>query len=181
MKTRKTLQISIKSIPETGKDLSLDLGQEWFARWREEDPGLEFSQGVVRGLVSLAKHGHDILVRGHLEGHLELACGRCLEPFDAPLAAAFDLLLVPAPTAAAPADEELSAAELDLDLYSGETVDLEAIIREQIILTLPLKPLCREACRGLCPVCGADLNRETCSCPAANNDSPFAPLAKQKA
>ncbi len=185
MKTKKTLQISIKSIPETGKDLSLDLGQEWFDRWREEDPGLEFSQGAIRGTVSLAKHGHDILVRGHLEGRLGLACGRCLEPFDAPLTADFDLLLVPAPGAAAPGasapeEEELSTAELDLDFYAGETVDLEAIIREQIILMVPLKPLCQEDCRGLCPLCGANLNRETCSCQAEKSDSPFAVLAKLK-
>ncbi len=180
MKTKKTLQISIKSIPETGKDLSLDLGQEWFNRWREEDPGLEFSKGAVQGKVSLAKHSHDILVRGHLQGHLGLVCGRCLEPFDAPLAADFDLLLVPAPAGEGPAEEELSAAELDLDFYSGETVDLEAVIREQIILQLPLKPLCQENCKGLCPVCGANLNRETCSCQAARSDSPFATLAKLK-
>jgi uncharacterized protein len=159
MKTKKTLQISIKSIPETGKDLSLDLGQEWFDGWREEDPDLEFSQGAIRGTVSLAKHGHDILVRGQLEGRLTLACSRCLESFDPLLKADFDLLLVPAPQGEAPEDEELSAAELDLDFYSGETVDLEAIIREQIILMAPLKPLCQENCRGLCPACGADLNR----------------------
>ena len=180
MKTKKTLQISIKSIPETGKELSLDLGKEWFDRWREEDPGLEFSQGAMRGTVSLAKHGRDILVRGTLEGRLALSCGRCLEPFSAPLETAFDLLLVPAPAGAALEEEELSAAELDLDFYSGETVDLEAIIREQIILMVPLKPLCQEICRGLCPLCGANLNRETCSCQVEKSDSPFAQLAKLK-
>jgi len=180
MKTKKTLQISIKSIPETGKDLSLDLGKEWFDRWRGEDPGLEFSQGAMRGTVSLAKHGHDILVRGHLQGHLDLACGRCLEPFSAKLEADFDLLLLPAPAGAAPEEEELSAAQLDLDFYSGETVDLEAIIREQIILMVPLKPLCRETCHGLCPLCGANLSRETCSCQVKKSDSPFAQLAKLK-
>ncbi len=180
MKTKKTLQISIKSIPETGKDLSLDLGKEWFDRWREEDQGLEFSQGAMRGTVSLAKHGHDILVRGHLQGHLDLACGRCLEPFAPSLETAFDLLLVPAPAGAAPEDEELSAAQLDLDFYSGETVDLEAIIREQIILMVPLKPLCQEGCQGFCPVCGANRNRETCSCQVEKSDFPFAQLAKLK-
>ena len=97
MKAKKTLQISIKAIPETGKDVSLDLGPEWFERWREEDPGLEFSQAAIRGTVNLSKHGHDILVRGRLEGELGLACGRCLEPFTAPVATDFDLLLVPGP------------------------------------------------------------------------------------
>lgn len=180
LKTKKTLQISVKAIPETGKEVRLDLGPEWFGHWREEDPGLEFSQAHIHGTVSLAKHGHDILVRGRLEGELGLACGRCLEPFSLPVETDFDLLLVPAPQAAGPEEEELSAQELDLDFYSGETVDLEAIVREQIILMVPLKPLCQEDCQGLCPVCGANRNRETCSCQVENSGPLFAQLAKLK-
>jgi uncharacterized protein len=180
MKTQKALQISIKTIPETGKDVSLDLGSEWFEHCREEDPGLEFSQGSMRGTVNLSKHGHDILLRGRLEGELGLACGRCLEPFSTPVETDFDLLLVPAPTGAGPEEEELSVQELDVDFYTDETVDLEAIIREQIILMVPLKPLCREDCPGLCPTCGANLNLESCACPTAKSDSPIAQLAKLK-
>ena len=180
MKSKKTLQISIKAIPETGKDLSLDLGKEWFERWRQEDPGLEFTQAAIRGAVNLSKQGHDILVRGHLEGELDLACGRCLETFAAPVEVDFDLLLIPAPSGAAAEEEELSKADLDLDYYAGETVDLEAIIREQVILMLPLKPICREDCQGLCPICGSNRNREPCSCQVNQSDSPFARLAKLK-
>jgi DUF177 domain-containing protein len=180
MKTHKTLQISVKSIPETGKEVGLQLGREWFDRWREEDPGLEFSQAHIRGAVNLAKHGKDILIRGRLEGHLALACGRCLDPFEAPVASEFEVLLAPAPGSAAPDKEELSAQELDLDFYSGETVDLEALVREQIILLVPLKPLCREDCRGLCPTCGANLNLEACSCKVAKGAASPAALAKLK-
>lgn len=180
MKAKKTLQISIKAIPETGKDVNLDLGPEWFERWREEDPGLEFSQAAIRGAVNLSKHGHDILVRGRLEGELGLSCGRCLEPFTTPVETDFDLLLVPAPQGQGLEEEELSAQELDVDFYTDETVDLEAIIREQIILMMPLKPLCREDCRGLCPSCGANLNRESCACQTEKSDSPFTQLAKLK-
>lgn len=180
MKTKKTLQISVKSLPETGKEVGLDLGPGWFDHWREEDPGLEFSRAAMRGTVHLAKHGHDILIRGHLEGELELSCGRCLEAYTTPVETDFDLLLVPAPLGAGPEEEELSAEQLDVDFYQGETVDLEAIIREQIILLVPLKPLCREDCQGLCPVCGIDLNRETCTCQVKKSESPFAQLAKLK-
>ena len=80
MKT-KSLQIAIKAIPETGLEVAIDLGPEWFARWREEDPGLEFADTRITGTVSLSKHGPDILVRGNLAGPLDLACSRCLEPF----------------------------------------------------------------------------------------------------
>ncbi len=180
MKTKNSLQISIKTIPETGKDVSLDLGREWFEHWREEDPGLEFCRAAIHGTVNLSKHAHDILVRGRLEGQLGLACGRCLEPFTAPVETDFDLLLVPAPQGEGPEEEELSAQELDVDFYSGETVDLEAIIREQIILMVPLKPLCREDCQGLCSNCGTNLNLESCACQTEKSDSPFAQLAKLK-
>ena len=62
----------------------------------------------------------------------------------------------------------------------GEVVDLESLLREQIILMLPLKPLCDENCKGLCPHCGANLNREKCTCKTDAVDSPFAQLAKLK-
>jgi uncharacterized protein len=176
---KKTLQINLKTIPETGLDLAIDLGPEWFARWHEEDPGLEFAGAHITGSVNLSKHGHDILVRGNLSGQLELACSRCLEPFTPPVAIEFDLLLVPGPPAAT-AKEELSPDDLDLDYYTGEIVDLESILREQIILMLPLKPLCEESCKGLCPHCGTNLNRETCSCKTDDANSPFARLAKLK-
>ncbi|MFA5112457.1 MAG: DUF177 domain-containing protein [Desulfobaccales bacterium] len=175
----KVLQINIKSIPETGLDVPLDLGPEWFARWREADPDLEFADARITGAVNLSKHGQDILVRGHLTGHLELACGRCLESYSAPADADFDLLLVPRITAAFAEDEELSQPDLDLDYYTGEIIDVESLIKEQIILMIPLKPLCQDDCQGLCPRCGANLNRETCQC-RNNVNSPFAHLAKVK-
>ena len=180
MTAKKTLQINLKTIPETGLEVAIDLGPEWFARWREEDPGLEFADARISGRVGLEKHGHDILVRGSLAGSMELACSRCLESFGAPVAIEFDLLLVPGPPTAGAVDEELSLTDLDMDYYTGEIVDLETILREQIILMMPLKPLCDEACKGLCPHCGADLNRETCSCSTDNVNSPFALLAKLK-
>ena len=174
MSTSKALQINIKAIPETGREVAVDLGPEWFARWHAEDPGLEFADARITGLVRLEKHAQDILVRGRLAGHLELACSRCLESFAAPAAIEFDLLLVPGPPSAHAEDEELSLTDLDLDYYTGEIVDLETILREQIILMMPLKPLCDEACKGLCPQCGANLNQETCHCQTDVVNSPFA-------
>jgi len=180
MTAKKNLHINLKAIPEPGLPVAIDLGPEWFGRWRAEDPGLEFAGARITGLVHLSKHGRDILVRGSLSGHLELACGRCLESFAAPAAIEFDLILVPGPPTAGAADEELSPTDLDLDYYTGEIVDLESLLREQIILMMPLKPLCDETCKGLCPHCGANLNRETCTCPADAVNSPFALLAKLK-
>ena len=86
MTVKKTLQINLKTIPETGLAVGIDLGPEWFARWHEEDPDLEFTGARITGEVHLSKHGQDILVRGNLSGQLELACSHCLEPFATPAA-----------------------------------------------------------------------------------------------
>jgi uncharacterized protein len=180
MTAKKTLQINLKAIPETGLEIGIDLGPEWFDRWRQADPDLEFAEARITGQVHLSKHARDILVRGKLSGHLDLVCSRCLESFAAPVEIAFDLLLVPGPAAARSQEEELSRDDLDLDYYSGEEVDLESLLKEQIVLMIPLKPLCEENCQGLCPRCGANLNRETCNCPVEHSDSPLGQLAKLK-
>ena len=177
----KSLIVDLNSIPDWGLDLPLNLGEDWFARWKEEDPELEFSgAGALTGRVHLSRHGKDVLVRGQLEGRLELTCGRCLEAFELPVAADFDLLLAPGPEPVSGEEKELSAPDLDLDFYSDEIVDLEGIIREQIILQIPLKLLCREECQGLCPLCGADLNQGKCACSEQRFDSPFAALSRLK-
>ena len=173
-------QVALKTIPDLGLEVAIDLGPQWFARWREEEPDLEFAAARITGTVRLEKHALDILVRGNLAGRLDLACSRCLAAFAAPVEVAFDLLLVPGPAAAGPQDEELTPPDLDLDYYTGDVVDLESILREQILLLVPLKPLCAESCRGLCPQCGADLNHETCTCRTPTANSPFADLAKVK-
>ena len=163
MLKKKSLRVPITSIPPEGLEVEVDLGEKYFSRWREEDPGLEFFTARIKGAVRLEKHGRDILVRGQLQGHLQLTCGRCVENFAQPVDADFDLLLVPGPGPAG-GEEELSTPDLDLDYYTGETLDLEAILREQIILMMPLKPLCTEDCKGICSRCGAVLNLEACTC-----------------
>ena len=175
------LSINVASIKETGLDLPLELGEDWFSRWKQEDTDLDFAgPGVLDAKIRVEKHGRDILLRGRMQGRLELQCSRCLNSFAAPVEADFDLLLVPGPEPVSAEPEELNATDLDLDFYSGEVINLEAILREQILLLLPLKPLCAESCRGLCPHCGADLNQETCSCREEKSSSPFAALAKLK-
>jgi uncharacterized protein len=174
-------EIEISRITEEGLDFAPKLGEAWFRHWREQVPDLEFTgPGAISGVVHLEKHGREILLRGHLEGTLPLSCSRCLEAYDAPVAADFDLLLEPGPESPAP-EEELTAGELDVDYYQGDVIDLERYFREQILLMIPLKPLCAESCKGICPRCGADLNHEPCRCQAEETQSPLAvALAKLK-
>ena len=181
MKKKTDLTVPVERITWEGLDVQVSLDADWFAQWLKEQPGLDFSvPQPINGTIRLERHDDNILVRGHLRGELNFTCSRCLDAFSAPLAADFDLLLKvgrpPVPTQ----EVELDAGELDEDYFQGDELDLNALLREQILLTLPLKPLCREECPGLCRQCGANLNREPCSCTAPKFHTSFAALEKLK-
>ena len=99
---------------------------------------------------------------------LELDCSRCLESFRVPIDATFDVLFLPsvANTGDGQDDREVGDEDLGVSFYKDDTIDLGEVIREQFFLALPMKPLCREDCQGLCPVCGQNRNREACECQA---------------
>ena len=113
---------------------------------------------------------------GQVRTELELPCSRCLEPFRLPIDTPFDLRYLPA--SAMSQDEESVVAEDDLETsyYRDDQIDLNQLLREQFYLALPMKPLCRTDCRGLCTQCGTNLNTGTCDCAPAWTDPRLAPL-----
>ncbi len=106
----------------------------------------------------------DIRLNGDLTTTLELACARCLEPVVQNVARKFDLLYRPQGADAGPEERSVAVAETEVSYYQGEGLLLEDALREQVLLAVPLKVICREDCRGLCPHCGKNLNVERCSC-----------------
>jgi DUF177 domain-containing protein len=181
MKKQYLLTVPVERITWEGLDFPVSLEADWFAQWLKEQPGLDFSPAEpVIGNIHLERHDDNILVRGRLRGKLSFSCSRCLDVFAAPLAADFDLLLKIGRPPVSTQEHELDTGELDEDYFQGDELDLNAILREQILLTVPLKPLCREECLGLCRQCGANLNREPCSCIAPKLSSSFDALEKLK-
>jgi uncharacterized protein len=83
----------------------------------------------------------------------------------------FDIVLTPKPSEAGASTEELRPEDLGLSYYSGDEINLDPLVREQVLLALPTRPLCAEDCRGLCGGCGADLNSEDCRCSGETKDS----------
>ena len=122
--------------------------------------------------------GRDVLVRGRLRATVPQTCGRCLETFPARVDAAVDVRLEPRP--ARHDSIELGADDLDVDFYADDEVDLGRVIETETTLALPMKPLCREDCRGLCSVCGANRNVTACGCAAKAPDSRWAVLRDLK-
>jgi uncharacterized protein len=117
---------------------------------------------------------------GRVQTTLKLPCSRCLEPFTSPVDASFDLRYHPRSQNVGEGEREVEEDDLSTAFYEDETIDLGQLIREQFYLSLPMKPLCHEACHGLCPGCGTNLNRETCDCRHVWEDPRLAALRALK-
>ena len=147
---------------------------------REFPPeALEFGPDI-RQANPLATHGHaelieehhggknkkvqDIRLVGWLGTKLELSCARCLEPVDRTVDRRFDLLYRPQGIDGGQEELSVTATEAEIGYYTGEGLLLEDVLREQVLLAVPMKTVCREDCKGLCPQCGKNLNQGGCSC-----------------
>jgi uncharacterized protein len=118
----------------------------------------------------------DIRVKGKLETSLEVACARCLDPVVLPVERGFDLLYRPLGTDSGHEELSVTDAEAEIGYYQGEGLLLEDMLREQVLLALPLKTICRDDCKGLCPQCGKNLNEIQCSCVVEVEDPRWAAL-----
>lgn len=107
---------------------------------------------------------NDIRIAGDFSTRVELACARCVEPIAQDVANKFDLLYRPQGADAGREELSVTAAEAEVSYYQGEGLVLEDVLREQILLALPLRVVCKEECKGLCPHCGKNLNFEQCNC-----------------
>jgi uncharacterized protein len=118
----------------------------------------------VHLVMDVRKQGDVFQATGRVDGTLRLECGRCLDPFDVPVGASFELRYVPGAENTGEGEREVGDDDLTTAFYHDQKIDLEELIREQFLLALPMKPLCDEACKGLCPICGANLNTNPCDC-----------------
>jgi uncharacterized protein len=142
--------------------------------------------GEASAAVSAYGEGEHVFVRGQLRGHLVVACSRCVGP--ARIAVDEEIFVTYMPAGAMPKqedvgdDEDAEVGEDDLELYpyDGEVVDLGPLLRDQLILSVPFAPLCDDACRGLCSVCGTNLNEGECGCEREVMDPRLAALKNLK-
>jgi uncharacterized protein len=124
----------------------------------------------------IEKKGAQYRLIGGAQTTLELACGRCLEAFRFPVQASFDLLYLPRAENQGEGEREIAEADLDSAYYDEEQIDLGELLHEQFFLALPMKPLCSEECRGLCPECGTNRNAAPCGCEVRWEDPRLATL-----
>lgn len=113
----------------------------------------------------------DIRLRGRFQGSFDVRCARCVEPVAVPLAAEYDLIFRPADADASPGERSITAPETEIGYYQGDGLLLEDVLREQILLALPVRTLCQSGCKGLCPSCGENRNHNECNCAEKEPDS----------
>jgi uncharacterized protein len=106
----------------------------------------------------------DIRLRGRYAGKFQVPCARCVEPVEIPLSSDFDLIFRPLGVDSGAAERSISAQETEIGYYQGDGLLLEDVLREQVLLSLPVRTLCKPDCKGLCPRCGKNRNLEACSC-----------------
>jgi uncharacterized protein len=156
------------------------------------DYGAEVTQKgplAVEGQADLIEENHigdtrgsrrvvqDIRLRGTYAGAFEAPCARCLDPVEHTLKGQFDLIFRPLGVDADGSERSISTPETEIGYYQDGGLALEDVLREQVLLSLPVRTLCREDCKGLCPRCGQNLNAESCTCVTAPADPRWSALS----
>ncbi len=170
-----SLIINLTMLPEEGLRLDFSEGDEWFRKCftKEELPDFSLEEANVNCLIS--RSGDTIYIRGTLSANIIQECDRCLELTTISIGEDFTYTLVPEKEETSE-EMELFAEDLEKGYYHGDFIDLAPIVCEQIILQTPMKILCVENCRGLCPHCGTNLNKGKCDCRLFIPDSRLAAL-----
>jgi uncharacterized protein len=112
----------------------------------------------------------DIRLRGKFSGRFRVPCARCIEPVEIPLEAEFDLIFRPTGADSESAERSITAPETEIGYYLKDSLLLEDVLREQVLLSLPVRTLCKPDCKGLCQRCGANRNSQTCTCEEGPHD-----------
>lgn len=156
-------KIKVADIPLEGERIPLDMTTEDLAERLEDlvDDRIEVV-GPLEGHLNVAPTGLRMVVRGVVNATVRVACARCLEEFDLPVAE--DVFVVYAPHSEMDREDEAEAEAVNQEFYEGETIDLWPIIQEHLVMGVPYKPLCDEDCKGLCPICGQNKNTGQCQC-----------------
>jgi uncharacterized protein len=166
--------IDLQTITEE-TEFSEVLEEGWWQPGPRDDQILGLD-APLRVTVKVSKAVDKFLIRGTLRGGIRIRCDRCLEPFHREIQSQFHVYLGVPREGADQEEIQLLDEDMEVDFIKGDTIDLDDIVREQIYLTLPMRAICVESCRGLCPACGANLNEGPCLCRKTEGPPAFSKL-----
>ena len=173
------MKLRIEDITGQARELAFDEPVTEINRLLDQGPIHEYHLSDPVGVkLTYYRSGMDVVFDGVLTARAETTCARCAEEFTTSCARLFRFVLVPRAVGADRGD--LRAEDLEFSFFEGQEINLSPLVGEQVLLALPTRPLCREDCRGLCPQCGANLNREVCGCRSAMLEPRFGVLRTLK-
>ncbi len=166
--------ISIKSLLRGPRHFDFAFDSDWrMDRDANQILGLD---GPLNVQMTIFKEENNFVVEGHLSGRIKVRCDRCLGLYSHELHPEFRLFLSSTPQDPDQNEIELCEEDMAVRFITGDEIDIDDIVIEQIYLSLPIKFLCSEGCHGLCPICGKNLNRGKCGCPEQNGHPAFLKL-----
>lgn len=168
------MKVRLEDIPPEGLEVEFQDSRVEARELGEQVAGVE---NAPRAKLRLERRGSLVLARGHYQAGLVLECSRCLAHFAWQLEGPLDWTFRPLEP---PRGEEVRLAEDELEVifYQGGQLDLAQGLRDELCLSLPIAPLCRPDCLGLCPVCGKEQTDGVCACRSKETDPRWAKLAK---
>jgi uncharacterized protein len=173
--------LKLDEIPAEGLALEWTEEKDSLSAYLENFSQINFKfETPLLSEVKIWKTGQSVLIKGRVQTNLRLQCVRCLKEFSYPLSSTFELTLHPLKGESFEEETELEAGEMESNFFSEGEIHLSEIACEQVFLEIPYQPLCHEECKGLCPVCGKDLNLSTCDCVKEGFASGFSVLKKLK-
>ncbi|MGH8012634.1 MAG: YceD family protein [Candidatus Binataceae bacterium] len=175
------MKLRVEDITAEAKELSFAESEQEVNRILAQGPLVEYRlEASIAVDLSYYRAGTELFFQGELQARTWARCARCAEEFELSRERAFRYVLAPR-VIGYDHQADLRAEDLEFSLYEGEQVDLTPLIREQVLLALTERPVCREECQGLCPHCGANLNEGDCGCRDEAFDSRLAALRSLKA
>lgn len=161
--------------------VNLEHGRAEFAHVYQPDELGSFDERInleapvnVTGKVRIA--GTEVFVNGHIETRARIACDRCLKPIELPIDTDFDLQYITGTDYESSGAAELGEDEMSVSVFDGDAIDVDEIVKEQILLAVPTRMLCQPGCKGICPDCGIDKNTSDCACDTSEVDPRWAAL-----
>lgn len=169
------MRIRVDNIPEEGQRIEGTIDPSSIEL---DMPGYSFIEPLA--FVGRAtRSAEDIIVEGSLTGTMKSQCGRCLNGFKMPLDMTMQVVFAPQEEPEADGGGKIDIGE-NFSYYDGNDIDLSQEVKDLILVNLPISPVCREDCKGLCPQCGVDLNASPCKCGDDKGPSPFDKLKQLK-
>lgn len=157
------MKIYVPKITDEGLDLTFSRDGKWLQALLPKEEKDRFSMERADVACRVRKIRDSIFVEGSIDTVIETDCSLCLEKAQVPIRSRFHYTFVPR-LGDVEEEKELTSEDMDVEYYVEETIDLDPLILEQIVLQIPMKVVCMETCRGLCPQCGINLNTSHCTC-----------------